>query len=70
MRSRRSEGAGWRGGNRFHDDAGAFRNEPAPVLRAQAERSGRMLPLHEDGLRKVLAGVTSLDEILRVSAVE
>jgi type IV pilus assembly protein PilB len=45
----------------------AFRNEPTPAIRAQAERSGRMVPLREDGLRKALLGQTTLDEVLRVS---
>jgi general secretion pathway protein E len=30
-------------------------------------RAGGMLTLYEDGLRKVAAGVTSLDELLRVT---
>ena len=45
----------------------AFRNEPTPVLRAQAERSGRMSPLREDAVRKVLSGQTTIAEVLRVS---
>lgn len=36
------------------------------ALNAIAARAG-MLSLHEDGLRKVAAGVTSLDELLRVT---
>jgi general secretion pathway protein E len=30
-------------------------------------RSGGLISLYEDGLRKVVAGVTSLDEVLRVT---
>jgi len=45
----------------------AFRNEPTPAIRRQAEQSGRLVPLLEDGRRKVLAGLTSIAEILRVS---
>jgi type IV pilus assembly protein PilB len=44
-----------------------FRNEATPGLRAQAERSNCMVPLRDDGLRKVLAGLTSISEVLRVS---
>ena len=33
-----------------------FRNEPTNVVRTQAERTGRLSTLREDGLRKVLAG--------------
>ena len=40
--------------------------QDASQLHALAIRSG-MLTLHEDGLRKVAAGVTSLDELLRVT---
>ena len=43
-----------------------FRNESTMAIRAQAERSGRMSTLREDGLRKVLAGTTTIDEVLRV----
>jgi type IV pilus assembly protein PilB len=48
----------------------AFRNEPTPAIRAQAESSGRLVPLMEDGVRKVLAGITSVPEVLRVSHIE
>lgn len=40
--------------------------QDASQLHALAIQSG-MLTLHEDGLRKVVAGVTSLDELLRVT---
>jgi type II secretory ATPase GspE/PulE/Tfp pilus assembly ATPase PilB-like protein len=43
-----------------------FRNESTMAIRAQAERSGRMSTLREDGLRKVLAGTTTIDEVLVV----
>jgi general secretion pathway protein E len=38
----------------------------ATVLHSMASKAG-MLSLYEDGLRKVAAGVTSLDELLRVT---
>jgi general secretion pathway protein E len=38
----------------------------ANTLHAVARRSG-MLTLYEDGLRKVVAGITSLEELLRVT---
>jgi type IV pilus assembly protein PilB len=43
-----------------------FRNESTLTIREQAERSGRMSTLREDGLRKVLAGLTTIPEILGV----
>jgi type IV pilus assembly protein PilB len=43
-----------------------FRNESTLAIRAQAERSGRMSTLREDGLRKVLAGTTTILEVLGV----
>ena len=43
-----------------------FRNESTLAIRAQAERSGRMSTLREDGLRKVLAGQTTIAEVLAV----
>ncbi len=36
-------------------------------LRQQARASGGMLTLREDGVRKILSGMTSVDEILRVT---
>jgi len=45
-----------------------FRSEPTLVIRAQAERSGRMSTLREDGIRKVLAGVTTIPEVLTIVA--
>jgi type II secretory ATPase GspE/PulE/Tfp pilus assembly ATPase PilB-like protein len=41
----------------------AFRKEATNVLRDQARRSG-MVTLQEDGVRKVLAGVTTVEEVL------
>ena len=38
----------------------------ANVLHALASESG-MLSLYEDGLRKVAAGITALDELARVT---
>ena len=39
---------------------------PHAILHGLAAKAG-MLSLYEDGLRKVAAGVTSLDELLRVT---
>jgi type IV pilus assembly protein PilB len=36
-------------------------------LRQQARASAGMLTLREDGIRKILEGLTSVDEILRVT---
>ena len=47
----------------------AFRKEPHGNLRRQARMSG-MVTLQEDGIRKILAGVTTADEVLRITAVE
>jgi type II secretory ATPase GspE/PulE/Tfp pilus assembly ATPase PilB-like protein len=44
-----------------------FRGEPLERLRQQARATG-MTNLYEDGVRKVLAGRTTLDELLRVTA--
>ena len=41
----------------------AFRMEPTNVIREQARRSG-MVTLQEDGVRKVLAGITTVAEVL------
>jgi general secretion pathway protein E/type IV pilus assembly protein PilB len=43
-----------------------FRKVPANELRAHARETG-MRSLREDGLRKAVAGVTTVDEILRVT---
>ncbi len=43
-----------------------FRNEPTQALRTQGERSGRLSTLRQDGLRKVLAGVTTISEVLGI----
>jgi len=43
-----------------------FRNESAMAIREQAERSGAMSTLREDGVRKILAGTTTISEVLRV----
>ncbi|MBI5853137.1 MAG: type II/IV secretion system protein [Planctomycetes bacterium] len=45
-----------------------FRGEPDLKLREYARTSGGMRSLLEDGARKVLAGSTSVDELLRVTA--
>jgi type II secretory ATPase GspE/PulE/Tfp pilus assembly ATPase PilB-like protein len=41
----------------------AFRVEPTNVIREQARRSG-MVSLQEDGIRKVLAGITTVEEVV------
>ncbi len=43
-----------------------FRGEPLDVLRAAALGSGSLRPLVRDGARKVIGGVTSVTEVLRV----
>ena len=43
-----------------------FRNEPATVIREHAERTGRMSSLRADGVRKVLKGITTISEVLRI----
>ncbi len=43
-----------------------FRSEPSSAIRARAEQTGRLDPLRSDGQRKVLAGVTTISEVLRV----
>ena len=45
-----------------------FQGEPAMALKRQARQSGAMKTLTEDGVRKVLEGTTSVDELLRVTA--
>jgi type IV pilus assembly protein PilB len=45
-----------------------FRGEPALRLREYARTSGGMRTLVEDGVRKVLTGATTIDELLRVTA--
>jgi len=47
----------------------AFRREPIVEIRKQAAQSG-MVTLREDGVRKVLAGVTTIPEILEITAAE
>jgi len=44
----------------------AFNREPTSLLRRQARLSG-MLTLLEDGVRKVIDGISTLDEVLRVA---
>jgi type II secretory ATPase GspE/PulE/Tfp pilus assembly ATPase PilB-like protein len=41
----------------------AFRVEPTNAIRDQARRSG-MVTLQEDGVRKILSGITSVEEVL------
>ena len=43
-----------------------FDNRPARDLRSRAREIG-MRTLREDGVRKVLAGITTVSEVLRVT---
>ena len=45
-----------------------FRSEPMVRLREYAWQSGGMSTLLQDGVRKVLAGETTIPELLRVVA--
>ena len=47
----------------------AFRREPLTEIRKQAKQAG-MVTLREDGVRKVLAGTTTIPEVLEVTAAE
>jgi len=47
----------------------AFRREPHQSLRRQARMSG-MVTLLEDGVRKVLAGQTTVEEVLKIAQTE
>ncbi len=44
-----------------------FQGASAQELRGQARASGGMITLREDGVRKILSGMTSVDEVLRVT---
>ncbi len=44
-----------------------YQNSPAFRIREQAKNSGKLSVLFEDGLRKVLAGESTIEEILRVT---
>ena len=44
-----------------------YRNAPAQQVRDQARGSGRLSTLLQDGVRKVLAGQTTIPEVLRVA---
>ena len=48
----------------------AHEQAPLTVLREECRRSGGMVTLREDALRKVEAGITTLDEVLRVTQAE
>ncbi len=43
-----------------------FRGEPLDVIRKTALGSGRLRPLIKDGSRKVIKGLTTVHEVLRV----
>jgi type IV pilus assembly protein PilB len=44
----------------------AFQRKPTMEMRAKARNEG-MVTLQEDGVRKILAGMTTLQEILRIT---
>ena len=46
-----------------------FRNEPSQVIREAARRNG-MHSLREDGMRKAEAGISSLEEVIRVTMLD
>jgi type II secretory ATPase GspE/PulE/Tfp pilus assembly ATPase PilB-like protein len=46
-----------------------FRGEPLERIRAQAHASGLLRPLSDSGASKVLAGQTTVTEVLRVTRV-
>ena len=48
----------------------AHEQAPLAALREECRRSGGMLTLREDALRKVGAGITTLDEVMRVTQAE
>ncbi len=67
-------GSGYRGRTGIHElfeldetmQRAIIDGADAAVLNATARRAG-MVSLYEDGLRKVVAGLTSLDEVMRVT---
>ena len=44
--------------------------EPASTIRNEAVRHDGMITLREDGWSKVIAGVTTVEEVVRASAEE
>lgn len=48
----------------------AFRGESVDQIRRSALGMGRLRPLKRDGARKVIAGVTSVTEVMRVAGVD
>jgi type IV pilus assembly protein PilB len=40
---------------------------PAPIIRQTAKETTKMISLREDGLNKVLKGMTTLEEVDRVA---
>jgi len=48
----------------------AHEQAPLAQLRAECQRSGGMLTLRQDALRKVEAGITTIDEVVRVTQAE
>ncbi len=48
----------------------AFRRGSTQEIRDQARLTGGLRSLRQDGVRKILAGVTTIEEVLRVTGVE
>ena len=75
---RACEGSGYRGRvalyERLEIDAAVrqrtFRGDPLTAVRQGAIQSGALSPLDLDGARKVLGGLTSVAEVLRVTRVQ
>ena len=44
-----------------------FQKKPTMAIRNQAVRSGMMIPLIQDGIRKILAGRTTIQEVLKAA---
>jgi type II secretory ATPase GspE/PulE/Tfp pilus assembly ATPase PilB-like protein len=44
--------------------------EPSAVLRDHALEHGLMKTLRSDGVRKVISGITSVSEVIRVTSVD
>ncbi|MCA8981874.1 MAG: type II/IV secretion system protein [Planctomycetes bacterium] len=75
---RRCEGSGYRGRVALYEllemsaelRQMAFQGDSVDKIRATAISMGRLRPLKRDGARKVVAGVTSATEVMRVAGVD
>lgn len=47
-----------------------LKSSPTEVMEQEARQSGKMKTLWEDGVEKIIAGVTSVEEVKRVSIIE